>query len=193
MTAKKGNERNARAYIFIPETVICLLRSKMMGLESLQLFINFSNISGLFPFRLVVDEQTGRFKRLVGHWRHPANWWFTLLLIGQVYNIILITFVTWITQRNRSLSYVYFLSIGLNPGNYLNTILIPRLFLFRIRHLEDAIGHLVSIDRILTRIIPMPLSCNSRQRTLAGFSVSLFFMVNTIQHNFNNRQIHSSV
>ena len=153
-----------------------------MGLESLRLFMLFCNVTGLFPFRLVADEQTGRFKRLVGHWRHPANWWFTLLLIGQVYFIILDVSCTAIVNGKRfldghqSFSVVFVLTIVLELASFLIMVLIPRLFLFRIRHLESALEHLIRIDRILTRFIPARhLSCSNRQRTLAGISIIFLY------------------
>ena len=150
-----------------------------MSLQNLQLLFRFCNVSGLFPFRLELDEQTGRFKRLVGHWRHPVNWWFILLLIGQVYNIILINYQTWIslTDGHHSYSFLVVLIIALNYGNYLIMILIPRLVLFRIRHLEAALHHLARIDHILTRIIRIRFSCTSRQRTVTGFFISFVYIV----------------
>jgi hypothetical protein len=154
-----------------------------MGLENLKLFFRFSNICGLFPFRLVLDEQTGRFKRLFGNWRHPANWWFTLLLIGQVYFIILDVVCTAMINSklfldgHQSFSVVLILTISLDLLNFTIITLVPRLFLFRIRNLEVTLEHLGHIDRILTRIVPKPLSCTSRKRTIAGISIISLYTV----------------
>lgn len=155
-----------------------------MSLQNLQLLFRFCNVSGLFPVRLELDEQTGRFKRFVSHWRHPANWWFILLLIGQVYSIIMFTYVTWIIKidsHHQSHSVVLVLAIGLNFANYLISILIPRLFLFRIRCLEAALENLARIDHILIRISNnLQVSCTNRQRTIAGFFISLIFVVSSV-------------
>jgi hypothetical protein len=124
--------------------------------------------------------ETGRFKRLVGYWRHLSNWWFILLIIGQVYNIVMISNVTWTTQTDsQSVNYsaIRVLTNGLNIANYLIMILIPRLFLFRIRHLEVVLEYLVRIDHILTRIPHLQLSCTSRQRTIAAICISFIFVV----------------
>jgi hypothetical protein len=154
-----------------------------MGLENLQLFFRFSNVCGLFPFRLVLDEQTGRFERLVGKWRHSANWWFTLLLIGQVYFIILDVVCTAMVNGklfldgHKSFSVVLILTVALELLNFTIITLVPRLFLFRIRNLEIVLEHLGDIDRILTRIVPKPLSCTSRQRTIVGISIISLYTV----------------
>ena len=157
-----------------------------MSLKSLQLVFRFSNVSGLSPFRLAVldegHEAKGRCNKclLVGHWRHPANWWFTLLLIGQVYNTILIEYETYIviqTSSRQSNSAMLVLTTVLADVNYLIMISITRLFLFRIRHLAMALEQLVRIDRILTRIIPTSILCSSRKRTIAGIFISFVYAV----------------
>ena len=66
-----------------------------MGVERLKMLFHACNVSGLLPFRMVLDAQTKRFKRFEGHWRHPNNWWFLILLISQMFFIIFIGFVSW--------------------------------------------------------------------------------------------------
>ena len=53
-----------------------------MGVERLQLLVRFCNLIGLFPFRMILNEQTNQFHRFDRHWRHPSNWWFTFLCVG---------------------------------------------------------------------------------------------------------------
>ena len=156
-----------------------------MGVEELHLFVRFCNVTGLFPFRMVLDELTGRFKRFDGNWRHASNYWFILLLISQVFNIILVIYVTryMLTYGNiQTESHVLALAIGLNIANYLISILIPRLLLFRLRHLETALQHLVRIDRVLARIIPLPNKCRSQRRTIIGFFVTFLYVVGLIKN-----------
>ena len=65
-----------------------------MGVERLQLFVRFCNISGLFPFRMVLNEVTGKFKRFDCHWRHFANLWFIFVLLAQLAFTVLMIYIS---------------------------------------------------------------------------------------------------
>ena len=67
----------------------------MAGVERLRLLFLVCNVSGLLPFRMVLDAQTKRFKRFESHWRHPTNWWFIILLIGQICFLTIIYLSNW--------------------------------------------------------------------------------------------------
>ena len=151
-----------------------------MGVERSHIFVRFCNVSGLFPYRMVLDLLTGRFKRFDSHWRHAANYWFILLLIGQVNNIILVTYMTWRLLTYGDQMYgnkIYALAISLNVVNFVFLIFIPRLLLFRLRHLEVALQHLVRIDRLLARIISVPDYCSNQRRTIIGFFITFLYVV----------------
>ncbi len=125
-----------------------------MGLGRLRLFFRFRNVSGLFPFRVVLDECTGKFKRFDGHWCHPANWWFILILLGHLYLLILLIFViqSMITGHAQSVPTTYLVALSLFSISFFILITIPRLFLVRLRNLDLSLEMIQQIDRILDKI-----------------------------------------
>ena len=164
-----------------------------MGVAKLQLFVRFCNVVGLFPFRMVLDNETKEFKRFDSHWRHPSNWWFTLLFVGFILFLLAFNYVQYkkmsqdvipfLTKVEIVAIFLYFINI-----NILNSI--PRLFLLHFRHLKTAFECLHRIDRVLNRMSHAP--CTTRQRTLFGVSncfggVFIWFTVNIQKcHVFNS-------
>ena len=152
-----------------------------MGVEQLQLLVRFSNVTTLLPFRMVLDEITGKFKRFDSHWRHPSNWWFTFILISQLSSVCLIVHQICSKLMNASdssltlaiLIFIFYLF------NYFALIFVsPRIFLFRFRHLETAIEILNRIDRILDKIFLQPQNCKTRHRAIIGISISSLIVSN---------------
>lgn len=146
-----------------------------MGVERLQLCVRFCNVCGLFPFRMILDPISGRFKRFKGHWRHPANWWFLLLVI--IHLILLcfcVYFILFLGDKSSetipvALAVVLILFF-LNLGAYIS---IPRFILLHLRHLKTAVEIFDRIDRVLDKISHAP--CTSRRQTLIaiGWSISV--------------------
>ena len=150
-----------------------------MGVEQLQLLVGFSNVTGLVPFRMVLDEITGKFKRFDGHWRHPSNWWFTFILIAQILNLIAAYYFTLFVIFDSvedivSLFLVYKFLVLLYLLNFSILLWIPRFFLFQFRHLETAFECLLATDRILETFSHPP--CTSRRRTQFGMAFCLIFV-----------------
>jgi hypothetical protein len=136
--------------------------------EGLRLLFYFCNVSGLLPFRMIFDAQTKRFKQFESHWRHPANWWFLTILIGQFlffYNFINYAKLV-ILKENESKSTVFMFIFICGVVNYIVLCLSLRLILFRFRHLETALEIFNKIDRMLTKTCHP--SCNVYQRTVIG-------------------------
>ena len=156
-----------------------------MGVERLQLLVRFCNVCGLLPFRMVLDEPTMRFKRFDGHWRHPANWWFALHLMGQIFLTLQIVYMIWSsnTESNKStnLSSVYFVVFLLFILNFVILLWCPRIFLSRRRHLEVAIELIHRIDGTLTKIL-QEMPCTTRRRTLVGISISFLAVIKITFH-----------
>ena len=141
-----------------------------MGVERLQLLIQFSNVSGLLPFRMVLDEQTKRFKRFDGHWRHPSNWWFLSFLLVQFGLHIIGPFSVYSTWVSSSFIYLAVFIFGFfNFSLFFSSL---RLFLFRFRHLEKALEIFESIDRLLST----RTRCNSKRRTIIGIVINLIWV-----------------
>ena len=145
-----------------------------MGVEELQLFVRLCNLTGLLPFRMILDEQTGRFKRFDGHWSHPAKWWCSFVMAIQIAVLVgnFYWFVVSFHSKGINLSIVYKLVQFLYFSNYLILLLLsPRLFLFRFRHLETAFECLHRIDRMI--ISNSKLSSTTRRRTVIGILIIL--------------------
>lgn len=146
----------------------CVVLVKM-GVEKLHLFIRFCNMCGLLPYRMRLDFQTKRFKRFDGNWRHPANYWFTFLLI---IHIIFIFYFIYLDSKlvygNGSVgnaSTVHMFAYWLYFANLILLLSTPRLFLIQFRHLETALETLHHIDRVLLdKVAHLP--CTTRKRSL---------------------------
>ena len=155
--------------IKISQTLV--IRSSAMGVERLQLLVQFCNLSGLLPFRMILDEETRRFKRFEGHWRHLANWWcsfITAIKVAVLVASIYFAAVSFLAGEKQSLAYqlVYLLYCS----NYAILLLLsPSLFLFRIRHLESAFESLHRIDRMIEAAVKS--SCTIRRRTFIGILI----------------------
>jgi hypothetical protein len=160
-----------------------------MGVEELQLFFRFANASGLFPFRLIFDQSTGKFKRFEGHWHHFANWWFVVVLTGHVFYVTVFLYMNCtmiIEDSNLSLPVFYLVTFSLFLLCQLLFTITPRLFLICFRHLETALLNLQLIDKELGRMSSHVTRSNSSQRrTLIGIFLTIlmvsslnFFKVN---------------
>ena len=155
-----------------------------MGIERLQLFARISNVCGLFPFRMIVDEGTGEFKRFDASWRHPTNWWFLLLLIGHVYFAVVWIYFSWLhltTYESQSLTTVHLVVLMLFFAIVLILLSIPLLFIIFSRHLETAINILNRFDHKFSKIHRG--FCSDRSRTYVGIAITLisvFFLDNLI-------------
>ena len=67
---------------------------KNMGVEELHLFVRFCNVTGLFPFRMVLDQSTRKFKRLKGQYS-LVNWWFIFLSIGRIFCVTVFIYMNY--------------------------------------------------------------------------------------------------
>lgn len=148
-----------------------------MGVEELQLFFRFANVSGLFPFRMILDRSTGKFKRFEGHWHHFANWWFVVLFIGHVFYVtafIYMSVTMIIEDSNLSLPVFYLVTFSLYLLCQLLFTITPRLFLICFRHLEMALLKLRRIDNELGRTSShVTRSSSSQCRTLIGIFLTI--------------------
>jgi hypothetical protein len=137
----------------------------------LQLFVRFCNLTGLLPFRMILDEQTGRFKRFEGHWRHAANWWCSFVGVCQILAFIGIAYVFTflILPKDYELNLIYKFVYCLYFLNHFFFILLsPRLFFFRYHHLQTAFEFLHRTDRMIGTA---KSSCTTRRRTIIGILI----------------------
>ena len=156
-----------------------------MGVERLQLFVRFCNVCGLFPFRMVLNQELRLFKRFDGHWRHPANWWFAFLLIVHfmfLFMFALTGFSMLLSDTDHVLTYVHLVVLVMYLSDIIVLISTPRIFLFHIRHLESAIEILHRIDQTLVKIYRHP--CTIIRRTIIGILICLF-MVHILKYSVN--------
>ena len=145
-----------------------------MGIERLQLFARISNVCGLFPFRMIVDEGMGEFKRFDASWRHPTNWWFLLLLIGHVYFAVVWIYFSWLRltiDESQSLTTVHLLVFMLFFAIVLILLSIPLLFIIFSRHLETSIDILNRFDHKLSKTHRS--YCSDRRRMNVGIFITV--------------------
>lgn len=145
-----------------------------MGIERLQLFCRISNVCGLFPFRMIVEEGTGEFKCFNSSWRHPAIWWFLFLLIGHIYFSVIWIYYSWLhltIDESQSLTKVRLVVLMLFFAIVLILLSIPLLFIFLYRHLETAIDILNRFDRKLCNTHCG--FCSDRRRMYIGIAVTV--------------------
>ena len=152
-----------------------------MGAEELHLFFHFANVSGLFPFRIILNRTTGKFQRFEGRWRHLVNWWFIFLLIGQVFFVTAFIYMN-VTMRveESSLSFpvFYLVTFSLFLLCQLLFTITPRLFLMNFRHLETALLILRRIDNELIQMSHAPSCGATQRRTLIGIFLTLLMVSN---------------
>jgi hypothetical protein len=144
-----------------------------MGIERLHLFVRICNVCGLFPFRMIVDKATGKFKRFDGSWRHPANWWFLLLvLIGHTYFSVSWVNFSWLhlTIDNDQHISVHLIVFMLFLAILLILFSIPLLFLFFYRRFETAIEILNRVDKKLAKVNHGV--CSDRWRMYFGIAIT---------------------
>ena len=160
-----------------------------MGVERLQLLFRSCNASGLLPFRMVLDAQTKRFKRFENQWCHPTNWWFLIVLIGQSFFVyFIIDYLRWIIFEEFESKLTVFSAIFiLGMLNYVVLCLSLRLFLFRFRHLENAMEIFHKVDRLLTKSF-RAAPCHARQRTFIGLTLNFIGVI--FYFSFSNCRVY---
>ena len=152
-----------------------------MGVERLQLCFRFCNLCGFFPSRMIRDPISGRFKRFEGHWRHPANWWFVFLLLGQIVFNFSFLYLLWsalISSEKGNLAIVQAVIFILYQGRHSNFAFeSENLFLINFRQFEKAIEILNRLDR---SFLFSKISCTTRRRSIICISIS-FMLVRIIK------------
>ena len=144
-----------------------------MGIERLLLCVRLCNVCGLIPFRMVLDEQTFRFKRFERNWKHPSNWWFTFLCVGFIVFIFPFAYFnyTFIPGEGGKITIFFIGVLALYFFNYLFLVSIPRLFLLRFNHFETALETLDKIDRFMAGKMRSVPACTARLRTFIGIGI----------------------
>ena len=140
-----------------------------MAVGRLQLLVQLCNLCGMFPFRMVLDNDTKQFKYFDHHWRHPANWWFLLLTITYPVFVFVFTYVGLTFIVHDAESVILQTAIGMYLSSLLIIVSIPRLFMFRFRNFERALEILHRIDYILDKISPS--SRVIRRFTIIGIAI----------------------
>lgn len=145
-----------------------------MGVERLQLLMRYCNVSGLLPFRMVLNARTKQFKRFDNHWRHPANWWFALLAIGHLVLTAVFIYLSWINLHDGKSEPITTVQVVLTlmHGHIIVLFSLPRLFLFQVKHLETAFDILHRFDRRIVNISPKS-SDTVLRRTHIGIIITL--------------------
>ena len=142
-----------------------------MEVGRLQLFVRFCNISGLFPFRMVLDEASGKFKHFDRHWRHPANFWFIILFMTQCTYSVLDMLVN-VPFFLVSDSLIYKLGLTLDISSAIVMTWFSRHLLFQFRKFEMAFDSLVRFDEMLAKFRHCGAS-DIRRRTIIGIILCL--------------------
>jgi len=151
-----------------------------MGVERLQLLIRCCNVSGLLPFRMVLNNRTKQFERFDNHWRHPANWWFALLLIAHIFLTVVHIYISLIdlTDEKSEPITTFQVVLILFNGHFIVLFSIPRLFLLQVRHLETAFDILHRIDRRMPgNISPTSSADTVLRRSYIGIAITLIGVI----------------
>ena len=146
-----------------------------MGVERLQLFVRFCNISGLFPFRMVLNEVTGKFKRFDCHWRHFANLWFIFVLLAQLAFTVLVIYISMPFFSNSPL---YTFSALMDACSFCILNWTPRLLFFHFKKLEMVFDCLNHFDKVLANSNCRVPCCTIRRRTIIGIIISSVLVTN---------------
>ena len=151
----------------------------MAGVERLRLLFRICNVTGLLPFRMILDVPTKRFKRFESSWRHPTCWWFLILLIGHIFFTVIIALASWniFSKKLEAMSTVVLVIFILLSSSYAIWISSTRLFLFRFRHLETAFETFHSIDRLLSKTDRPSFNNNTQRRTIIGTVLCLIWVL----------------
>lgn len=152
-----------------------------MSVEELRLFFHFANVSGLFPFRIVLNPSTGKLKRFDGNWRHLVNWWFLFLFIGHVFYVTAFVYMNGtmiVEDHSLSLPVFYLTTFSLFLLCQLLFTITPRLFLINFRHLETALLILRRIDNELSQMLNITrTNVTTHRRTLIGIFLTLLMVL----------------
>ena len=152
-----------------------------MGVERLQLLVRFCNLIGLFPFRMILNEQTNQFHRFDRHWRHPSNWWFVFIFMAQTFLTLQVVYMVVLPHSNSNnepnkTNFVYQMIFFAFILTHMILSWCPRIILFRLRLLESAVENLHRIDRTLSKISLIKPCDTTRRRTLVGISITFLLV-----------------
>ena len=137
--------------------------------------VRVCNLCGLFPFRMVLDDETKQFKCFDHHWRHPANWWFLLLSISYPVFVTLFAYISWTLFSANQSPTIIKTAFGLYLSTLLVILSIPRLFALRFRNFERALETFRRIDYVLDKTHMS--GCNVRRFTIIGITIILIQVV----------------
>ncbi len=146
-----------------------------MGLERLKLLSTLINLTGMMPFRMILDKKTNRFKRFDFGWRHPITWWCALSILTQlIYGPVIATIQISMVLTKKNDPIIYMIIMSLWQVSYVLSRFVPFLLLFHAGHLKLAFNSLAKVDLALQNI-PHRL-CFSRRYTLTGFAISVILV-----------------
>lgn len=141
------------------------------------------NVTGMFPYRMILNKKTNRFKKFTCGWSHPATWWFATVAVLQIVYTFLISFFQISLFSDFNMSVVYLIIITFWQVSYNIVKLVPLLLLFHVQHLKTAFHAILKADRILQRI-SCKSSCSSRRRTVVGIIIALMMVRNWMKNVF---------
>ncbi len=152
-------------------------------MERLRWFMLMCNLTGVLPFRMI--WLNGRFRGFGFCWKHPAVWWFGLILFIQLaFLVILVTVVSEFKTdlNNAKISMTILLATTTFQFSTIVEFLSPYLIFFHISKMKSIANTLQEVDRVLDRLPEATSSCTVRFRTGIGILLS-FIWVNISHHN----------
>ncbi len=127
----------------------------MSALEQMRPFFRLCQCVGFFPFRIDIDQQTGKFQQFSFSWRNPVAWWYVALFLSQffVFFMLLMT-VLQETETNPhsgiELPLTISMSLGLSHIIYCLLIFSARLWVtFCFTTLRQAIQQMQIVEQLL--------------------------------------------
>ena len=157
----------------------------MSALEQMRPFFRLCQFVGFFPFRVKIDERTGKFRQFSFSWRNPVTWWYSALSLSQF--IVFPVFISALQDENQSsIKLPLTISMSLELSNIIYCLLLfsARFWVtFFFKTLRQAIIHMHIVEQFLGEHTHC-CRCTIKLRIFIGI-ISIFIWVRYIQSHFN--------
>lgn len=121
----------------------------MAGLERLRILLLWTNVTGLLPFRMELDRDSGKFHGFLFSYRHPLTWWLVIWLTLQlaIFAVVHVNIMPILCQQE--LAPIVKNTFLVQHANSFVFCFSPDLILFRWKNLATAVKYVNKFDRIV--------------------------------------------
>ncbi len=150
----------------------------MSALEKMRSFFRLCQCAGLFPFRMEINKQSGKFEQFSFSWRYPVTWWYITLAFSQLIMFYFMMSATLImsTEKQENLPIIIYISITGSSAIFLLIVISVRFWItFHFAALRQAINHLKLVEQSLTNHSDYH-HCTIKIRIVIGCICTLFWV-----------------